>query len=110
MRRLVGAILGGVVAGGLLGTAPAAPAENATASTEGMVWIPGGTYRMGSTDPLARPDESPVHLVSLAGFWMDRTEVTNAQFAAFVEATGYVTVAERPVDWDELKKQLPPGT
>lgn len=98
------------MAGGLLGTAPAAPAENATASTEGMVWIPGGTYRMGSTDPLARPDESPVHLVSLAGFWMDRTEVTNAQFAAFVEATGYVTVAERPVDWDELKKQLPPGT
>ncbi|MCA9310968.1 MAG: formylglycine-generating enzyme family protein [Phycisphaerales bacterium] len=75
-----------------------------------MVWIPGGEFSMGSTDPLARPDESPIHRVRVDGFWMDVTEVTNAQFAAFVEATGYVTVAERPVDWDELKKQLPPGT
>jgi formylglycine-generating enzyme required for sulfatase activity len=41
---------------------------------------------------------------------MDVTEVTNAQFAAFVKATGYRTVAERPVDWEELKKQVPPGT
>jgi len=44
------------------------------------------------------------------GFWIDRTEVTNAQFAAFVRATGYVTTAERKPDWNELKKQLPPGT
>lgn len=77
---------------------------------DGMVWIPGGEFAMGSTDPLARPDESPVHRVRVGGFWMDRTEVTNAQFAAFVEATGYVTIAERPVDWEELKKQLPEGT
>lgn len=77
---------------------------------EGMVWIPGGEFSMGSTDPLARPDESPVHRVRVGGFWMDRTEVTNAQFTAFVEATGYVTIAERPVDWEELKKQLPEGT
>jgi sulfatase modifying factor 1 len=79
-------------------------------STHGMVYVPGGTFSMGSTDPLARPDEAPVHRVRVDGFWIDATEVTNAQFGAFVDATGYVTVAERPVDWDELKKQLPPGT
>ncbi len=75
-----------------------------------MVWIPGGEFMMGSTDPLARPDEAPVHRVRVDGFWMDVTEVTNAQFAEFVKATGYKTVAERPVDWEELKKQLPEGT
>jgi len=75
-----------------------------------MVWIPGGEFTMGSNDPLARPDESPRHRVSVDGFWMDATEVTNAQFAAFVAATGYKTLAERDVDWEELKKQVPPGT
>jgi formylglycine-generating enzyme required for sulfatase activity len=80
------------------------------AAPPGMVWIPGGEFTMGSTDPLARPDEAPVHRVRVDGFWMDATEVTNAQFAAFVKATGYKTVAERPVDWEELKKQLPEGT
>ena len=44
------------------------------------------------------------------GFWIDTTEVTNAQFREFVEATGYITTAERKPNWDELKKQLPPGT
>jgi formylglycine-generating enzyme required for sulfatase activity len=77
---------------------------------EGMVWIPGGEFSMGSTDPLARPDESPVHRVRVDGFWMDATEVTNAQFRRFVDATGYKTIAERPVDWNELKKQVPEGT
>ena len=76
----------------------------------GMVWIPGGRFAMGSTDPLARTDEQPVHTVEVKGFWMDATEVTNAQFRAFVEATGYKTLAERPVDWEELKKQVPEGT
>lgn len=65
---------------------------------------------MGSVDPLARPDEAPIHTVRVDGFWMDATEVTNAQFGAFVEATAYVTIAERPVDWEELKKQVPEGT
>jgi formylglycine-generating enzyme required for sulfatase activity len=73
---------------------------------EGMVWIPGGEFSMGMaderptdrgegtcSDPLA--DAQPVHRVYLDGFWMDRTEVTNDQFARFVAATGYVTVAER---------------
>jgi formylglycine-generating enzyme len=76
----------------------------------GMVWIPGGEFQMGGDDPLARPDESPIHRVRVDGFWMDATEVTNAQFAEFASATGYKTVAERPLDWEELKKQAAPGT
>jgi hypothetical protein len=75
-----------------------------------MVWVPGGEFTMGSVDPLARPDEQPPHRVRVEGFWMDEAEVTNAQFAAFVAATGHRTVAERPVDWGELRKQVPPGT
>jgi len=74
------------------------------------VWIPGGAFSMGSDDPLARPDEQPVHRVRVSGFWIDRTEVTNRQYDAFVRATGYVTVAERPVVWEDLAAQLPPGT
>jgi hypothetical protein len=77
---------------------------------EGMVWVPGGEFTMGSDHPMSRADERPPRRVSVQGFWMDATEVTNAQFAEFVRATGYVTVAERPVDWDRLKVQLPPGT
>ena len=92
-------------------SAPAATTTPAPASApEGMVWIPGGEFSMGSTDPLARPDEQPVHRVRVHGFWADITEVTNEQFAAFVAATGYKTVAERPVDWEELQKQVPAGT
>src|SRR5690606_41228003 len=75
-----------------------------------MVLIPGGTYMMGSEDARARPDESPSHQVTVDGFWMDVTEVTNAQFREFVEATGYITTAEKKPSWEELKKQLPPGT
>jgi formylglycine-generating enzyme required for sulfatase activity len=65
---------------------------------------------MGSNQPNTNENERPVHGVRISGFFMDRTEVTNAQFAAFVAATGYKTTAERPVDWEELKKQVPPGT
>ncbi len=69
----------------------------------GMVWIPGGEFSMGGVNPvglpdgghIVMPDARPVHRVRLKGFWMDATEVTNAQFAAFVKATGYVTVAEK---------------
>ena len=64
---------------------------------EGMVWVPGGTYWMGCDD-CGMPDTGPVHLVTVDGFWMDRTPVTNAQFAAFVKATGYVTIAEKAPD------------
>jgi formylglycine-generating enzyme len=74
----------------------------------GMVWVAGGVYRMGSDGPDAKADEYPIHTVAVKGFWMDEAEVTNAQFAAFVEATGYVTTAEKKPNWNELKKQLPP--
>ena len=70
---------------------PAGPAP------EGMVWIPGGTFAMGTDDP-HMPDAHPWHGVTVSPFWMDRTEVTNAQFARFVATTGYVTSAERPLD------------
>lgn len=58
-----------------------------------MVWIPGGEFLMGSSDPLAKPNERPVHGVRVSGFYMDRYDVTNAQFRRFVLATGYVTTA-----------------
>jgi formylglycine-generating enzyme len=69
----------------------------------GMVWIPSGEFSMGTDEsgeeicqvPGVTGDAKPIHRVSVDGFWMDVTEVTNEQFAAFVEATGYVTVAER---------------
>jgi formylglycine-generating enzyme required for sulfatase activity len=57
-----------------------------------MVWIAGGTFRMGSDRHY--PEEAPVHRVTVSGFWMDRTPVTNRQFGAFVNATGHVTLAE----------------
>ncbi len=79
-------------------------------SIKGMVWIPGGELIMGSDDPGAYAAEKPAVKVSVAGFWMEPTEVTNAQFQKFVTATGYLTVAERAIDWEELKKQLPPNT
>jgi formylglycine-generating enzyme required for sulfatase activity len=79
-------------------------------SPPGMVWVPAGEFTMGWEGPEGRFDERPAHRVHVDGFWIDATEVTNAQFRAFVEATGYLTTAERPVDWEELKKQVPPGT
>ena len=77
---------------------------------KGMVWVPGGQFLMGSDHQLSQPNERPAHPVRVTGFWMDRTHVTNAQFDAFVRATGYVTTAERKPDWETLKVQLPPGT
>ncbi|MDF2380657.1 formylglycine-generating enzyme family protein [Nostoc ellipsosporum NOK] len=61
-----------------------------------MRYVPGGTFLMGSTDDDAGPDEFPLHQVTLTGFWMDTTEVTNEAFTAFINATGYITTAERP--------------
>jgi formylglycine-generating enzyme required for sulfatase activity len=65
---------------------------------------------MGSDAGYAFPNERPAHRVKVKPFLMDVHPVTNAEFARFARATGYVTVAERPVDWEELKKQVPPGT
>ena len=79
---------------------------------DGMVWIPSGLFEMGASDndPMALRHEKPKHSVQIDGFYMDITEVTNAQFSKFVEATNYITTAEQPVDWDLIKLQLPPGT
>ncbi len=79
-------------------------------SKKSMVWVEGGTFRMGAHDNTGRPDEYPLAEVRLDGFWMDATEVTNGQFRQFVAETGYVTTAEQAPDWEELKTQLPPGT
>lgn len=73
---------------------------------EGMVFIPSGTFKMGGN----KPQNDVAYGVYIDGFYMDANEVTNEQFARFVKATGYKTVAERPINWEELKKQLPPGT
>ena len=75
-----------------------APAAN-------MVWIPGGTFRMGSEQHY--PEEAPAHNVSVGGFWMDRCTVTNADFQRFVEATGHVTLAERPANPDDYPGAKP---
>ena len=75
-----------------------------------MALIPGGSFSMGGDDDQAWRDEYPKHMVVVDSFWMDVHEVTNAQFSAFVEATGYLTTAEKVVDWEEIKKELPPGT
>ncbi len=73
---------------------PASPPGPAPAD---MVWIPGGTFWMGSNDRSSN-DAGPAHLVKVDGFWMDQTEVANREFAAFVAATAYVTLAERKPD------------
>jgi len=65
---------------------------------------------MGADNSQADNDEYPKHKVTVSGFWMDIHEVTNAQFKKFVNATGYITTAEKKPDWEELKKQLPPNT
>ncbi|MEM6932548.1 MAG: formylglycine-generating enzyme family protein [Pseudomonadota bacterium] len=66
--------------------------------TTGMVRIEGGSFLMGSEDRANRPEEGPVRKVTVGAFWIDAHEVTNAQFAAFVAATGYRTIAERGLD------------
>ena len=72
-----------------------------------MVWIPGGTFRMGSDEHY--PEEAPARRVTVDGFWIDRHAVTNREFERFVRKTGYVTVAERtpdPADYPGAKPEL----
>lgn len=119
-----GALLGfGVIAGGFAVTAPVArgemkPCEAVSNDPAGAelnfpgVRIRGGSFLMGSDRN--HPEERPQRPVSVGDFWIDTCEVTNAQFAAFVKATGYVTVAERPVDPAKYPgatpEQLKPGS
>ncbi len=87
--------------------------ENTTKEPpQGMVWIPAGTFEQGavSQDKMAMHYEKPSHTVTVDGFYMDITEVTNAQFSKFIEETNYITTAERTINWEEMKAQLPEGT
>jgi len=107
-----------------VGFAATIPGEGRPMSTApaGMVWIPGGEFSMGSEAsaealcalPGITRDAQPIHRVAVQGFWMDATEVTNEQFAAFVKATGYVTIAERPLDKEQFpgapRELLVPGS
>ena len=90
--------------------APQVTEGDGTRGPSGMMWVPGGEFLMGSDHKLAQRNERPAHKVRVHGFWMDKTHVTNAEFAAFVKATGYVTTAERKPDWEMLRVQLPRGT
>ncbi|MCW1915525.1 formylglycine-generating enzyme family protein [Luteolibacter sp. GHJ8] len=100
---------------------PAAPAQvPGLERKEGMVKLAGGSYKMGHDGPFDTPygrkefpEEAPAHEVSVKPFWVDETEVTNAQFAEFVKATNYITFAERVVKAEdfppEARANLPPG-
>jgi formylglycine-generating enzyme len=96
--------------------------EKPAVQIDGMVWIPGGEFSMGGVNPVGMQDGGngsmsdcrPVHLVFVGGFYMDQTEVTNKEFAAFVKATGYITVAERKPTKEEFpgapEENLVPGS
>ena len=99
-------------------SAPAEPraklnsGEAPSEAPPGMAWIPGGEFQMGSDDPggykMARPtNEGPIHTVYVDGFWMDTTEVTNAEFRKFVDATGFKTVAETPFKQEDYPSAPP---
>jgi len=138
MRVALAVLTGGLAAAAVFyatRTEPVAPADAAPAASgvsfaptvpnvtpppgpapEGMVWIPGGEFSMGAQDPpdmddvgmKATLDSRPIHRVYVNGFWMDKTEVTNEQFARFVKATGYVTVAERTLPAPGRMSRAPP--
>ena len=91
LRSLLGSVRDAKV------SVPVAPSAQPGEAPPGLAWIKGGTFWMGGNDATTT-DAEPLHMVSVDGFWMDRTEVTNGQFSEFVKATGYVTVAERKPD------------
>lgn len=76
---------------------------------EGMVWVKGKTFTQGAKvdDKYAMIREKPADEVTVDGFFIDINEVTNEEF---VDATNYITVAERPINWEEMKQELPEGT
>ncbi len=100
--RLLAAVVGIALAG--------ANCPQQIAAPSGMILIEGGEFMMGTDDAQAYPQERPARRVKLDSYYIDATEVTNEQFKAFVDATNYVTMAERIPDWEQLKLQVPPGT
>lgn len=103
-RQMTGSLSVLLMAGVMLAASAATAATCSPETAE--VWIEGGRFMMG--DNSERPEERPAHPVELDGFWMDRHEVTNAEFAEFVAATGHVTVAERGLD-PKAFPQMPPA-
>src|SRR5437870_2642964 len=87
------------------GNIAAVASAHAEPAHTNMIWVPGGTFRMGSNKHY--PEEAPVHRVTVDGFWIDRTPVTNREFRKFVAATGYVTFAEIKPDAKEYPGALP---
>ena len=106
--ELAAVVCAGTAAGAAVDSGSGTPTGAAT--PPGMCWIPGGEFTMGSDAPDVPRVERPAHRVRVDGFWMDETDVTNAQFRAFVEATGYVTTAEKTPTLEEIVQQSPPGT
>lgn len=101
------AAVAGALAAGWLWRPAALRSDAAVAIPAGMRLIPGGEFTMGSNDEIVWPEERPAHKVRIAAFLLDETEVTNAQFTAFVTATQHLTQAERKPDLSALK--VPPG-
>lgn len=99
---------------------PSRIGTNANILKDNMVWIPDGEFTMGAEvadfmnnwpfSAKSRVDERPLHRVKLDGFWMSRTPVTNQEFKNFVDSTGYITTAEKPIKLEDIMKGLPPGT
>lgn len=116
ITAMLGAVNPAGAAAGDAGTSASAGATTASAEAKaappGMMWVPGGTYTRGTNDSGSGsfPAERPAHPVSVHGFWMDKTEVTNEDFAKFVSATGYLTTAETTPTLEEIMKQVAPGT
>src|SRR5581483_3294378 len=107
---LLAAVMCVVLIGGRTESDEFGPSPAPGPAPEGMVWVPGGTFWMGTDEDGPHfADAHPVHKVSVSGFWMDKTEVTNAAFARFVAETGYVTVAERKPTKESIERGLPPG-
>ena len=98
---------------------PSRIGTNANILKDNMVWIPDGEFTMGAEvadfmnnwpfSARSRVDERPLHRVKLDGFWMSRTPVTNQEFKNFVDSTGYITTAEKPIKLEDIMKGLPPG-
>jgi formylglycine-generating enzyme required for sulfatase activity len=109
MRNVRATLLLGPLLAGALACSPT-PERMPAPGPEGMTWIPGGEFTMGNDSRLGRADERPAHRVRVGGFWMDTTEVTNAQFREFAGATGFITDAERPPELETIMAQVPPGT
>jgi formylglycine-generating enzyme required for sulfatase activity len=102
-------LLGALTLGAFAGTFGVVKIMQRESAPPGMVWIPGGEFTMGSNDPDVSPAERPAHRVRVDAFWMDETDVTNAQFGRFVEASGYVTTAEKTPTLEEIMRYALPS-